>query len=164
MLENVDVDMAGGNNPDLLQANLVVKLTANVVELREVDVLTDISGCNIEPEFTLLKMDSLVGESSSQVVLKDTFYTPEPKPNVEKILDTTVDDIKITEKKVIRDKVIVKGYVDVQIVYVAALSDQPVHATNRRILFNSFVEIIGAREDLDVEVDVYKRQLLCKCN
>lgn len=154
VVENVDVDMAGGNDPDRLQADIVLKITANVVEPRRVNAITNIRNCSVQPEFTKLRIDSLVGEGTEQVVVKDSFSTPEPKPDVLKVLETTVDEIKITEKKIVRDKVIVKGFVDVQIVYVAALPDQPVHATHRRVNFNAFVEVMGAREGMDVDVDV----------
>ena len=154
MVENVDVDMAGGDDPNELQADIVLKLTANVVEPRKVNVITNIRNCNVEPTFTMLRVDSLVGEGTQQVVVKDTFSTPEPKPDVQKVLDTTVDETKITEKKILRDKIIIKGYVDVQIVYVAALPDQPVHAMHRRVNFNTFVEVMGAREGMDVDVKV----------
>jgi hypothetical protein len=154
MVEDADVDLARGHDPNELQANIVLKITANVVEPRRVNVITDIRNCNVDPTYTMLRVDSLVGEGTQQVVVKDTFSTPEPKPDVEKILETTVNETRVTEKKVLRDKIIIKGYVDVEIVYVAALPEQPVHAMHRRVHFNTFVEVMGVREGMDVDVEV----------
>ncbi|MCL6478010.1 MAG: DUF3794 domain-containing protein [Peptococcaceae bacterium] len=151
-VESVDIDILTGKC-DRLRADIVLKLTANVVEPRKVKVITDVTSCpHVEANFTDLRIDSLVGENTSQVIIKDTFETPDPKPDVAKILDTMVDKVTVTEKKILRDKVIVSGKVDVQIVYVAAQENQAVHAMHRFLPFRTFVEVMGAREDQDVEV------------
>ncbi|HBQ29405.1 MAG TPA: peptidoglycan-binding protein, partial [Desulfotomaculum sp.] len=93
-----------------------------------------------------------VGENSAQVILRDIFETPEPKPEVEKIIDTAVHEIKITETKIIKEKVIVRGYVNLQVIYVAALADQPVHAMHRRLDFSTFIVVPGAKEGMDVDI------------
>jgi len=154
MVESAQVDPAVlSNNCLRLRADLVLSLNASAVEPRRVSAIIDINDCsNVDPTFTTLKVDSLVGENTNQVIIKDTFETPDPKPDVEKIIDTTADKVTITEAKIIKDKVIVSGHVDVQIVYVAAEADQAVHAVHRRLPFRTFVEVMGAREGLDVDV------------
>ncbi|MFZ5595755.1 MAG: DUF3794 and LysM peptidoglycan-binding domain-containing protein [Bacillota bacterium] len=151
-VESVDVEPVR-RECDRLRVDLVLKLTANVVEPRTIKVITDVSNCpNVDPTFTQLRVDSLVGENTTQVVLRDTFETPEPKPDVEKILSTTTEKVNVKDKKILKDKVVVSGDVDVQIVYVAALNDQPVHALHRTLPFRTFVEVMGAREDTNVDV------------
>ncbi|MFZ5646203.1 MAG: SPOCS domain-containing protein [Bacillota bacterium] len=152
-VESVDVDTANAKC-DRLRVDMVLGLTANVVEPETIRVITELSNCpNVSPTFTELRVDSLIGENTSQLVLKDTFETPDPKPDVEKILDTTVDKVTVTETKILKDKVIVSGKVDVQIVYVAAEPDQSVHAMHRTLPFRTFVEVMGAREGADVDID-----------
>ncbi|MFZ5642762.1 MAG: DUF3794 and LysM peptidoglycan-binding domain-containing protein [Bacillota bacterium] len=153
MVESADVDLVKTSQSFRLRADIVLGITASAVEPRRVNAITELSNCpNIEPTFTKLKVDSLVGENTNQVIVRDTFETPDPKPDVEKILDTMAEKVTITEEKVIKDKVIVSGFVDVQIVYVAAEADQSVHAVHRRLPFRTFVEVMGAREGLDVDV------------
>lgn len=155
MVESAEVDFVQSSKDKCfrLRADLVLSLTASAVEPRMVRAITEISNCpSVDPTFTLLKVDSLVGENSNQVIIKDTFETPEPKPDVEKILDATADKVTITDTKILKDKVIVSGFVDAQIVYVAAEADQSVHAVHRRLPFRTFVEVMGAREGLDVDV------------
>lgn len=153
MVESVDVEPVR-HKADRLEANLVLKLTANVVEPRNVNVITDVRDCDINPVFTNLWVDSLIGEGTSQVVEKDTFETPEPKPDVEKILDTTVEAVRVTDTRILNDKVIVKGFQDIQITYVALKADQAVHSMHRRIDFNTFVEVMGAQADMGMDVEV----------
>ncbi|HBV99252.1 MAG: peptidoglycan-binding protein [Peptococcaceae bacterium BICA1-7] len=155
MVESADVDpnVKSSDNCLRLRADLVLSLNASAVEPRRVRAIIDLNNCpNVDPTFTTLKVDSLVGENTNQVIIKDTFETPDPKPDVEKILNTTADKVTITDAKIIKDKVIVSGQVDAQIVYVAAEADQSVHAVHRRLPFRTFVEVMGAREGLDVDV------------
>lgn len=146
-VESADVDQI---LPDRLRADVVLMLTANVFEAKEVQVITGVAGAQVN--MVRLKIDHVIGEDSTQVVLRDTFETPEPKPEVEKILSTTVDKVEVTEAKVLKNKVIIRGDVSIQVVYVAALADQAVHAMHRKIPFRTFVEIPGAQEGMEVDV------------
>lgn len=100
-----------------------------------------------------LKLDHVVGEKSKQAVVQADFYVPKPKPGIEKVIsiDKTV---KVTKKEVIKDKVIVEGYLNLQIVYVADLPGQPVHHMHQRLDFTQFVEIKGAEPEMMSRVKV----------
>lgn len=100
-----------------------------------------------------LKLEHVVGEKSKQAVVQGDFYVPKPKPRIEKIIsiDKTV---KVTKKKVIKDKVIIEGYLSLQIVYVADVPKQPVHHMHQRLDFTQFVEIKGAEPDMMSRVKV----------
>ncbi|MTI83346.1 MAG: DUF3794 domain-containing protein [Firmicutes bacterium] len=148
-VEDVDVETKGAY-ADRLTAYIVLELNARVMEPKQINVVTEVAGVSFEK--TLLNIESVVGEDSAQVVLRESFETPDPKPDVEKVLDTTAKEIKITESKVINNKVILRGYVDVNIIYVAALDDQPVHSMHQRINFRTFVEIPGAENGMNVMV------------
>jgi len=148
-VESAEVEQIDGP-AGKLRADVVFMLTANVMEVRQINIITSISG--VEATMVKLRLDHVVGENSTQVVLRDIFETPEPKPEVEKIIDTAVREVKITETKIIKEKVIVRGYVNLQVIYVAALADQPVHAMHRRLDFSTFIVIPGAKEGMDVDV------------
>lgn len=146
-VESADVDQV---RPDRLRVDAVLMLTVNVFETRQVNVITDVM--DAQAVMVRLKIDRVVGEDVSQAVLRDTFETPEPKPDVEKILSTQVEKVEIQETKILKNKVIVRGDVVVQVIYVAAQPNQAVHAMHRRIPFRTFVEIPGAEEGMEVDV------------
>lgn len=100
-----------------------------------------------------LKVEHVVGEKTVQVVVKEEFTVPEPKPDLEKIIsiDKTV---KVTDVQVIQDKVIIEGQLNLQIVYVAALPEQPVHHTHARLEFTQFAEVPGAAPGMTARVNV----------
>ncbi len=99
-----------------------------------------------------LKVEHVVGEKTVQVVLKEEFTVPEPKPDIDKIIsiDKTV---KITDIQVIQDKVIIEGALNLQVVYVAALPEQPVHHTHVKLEFTQFAEILGAEPGMTARVN-----------
>jgi len=150
VVESVDVDPLQGPCCTRLHADVVLKLIAFASEPKEITVLTSVSGAQVST--TRLRIDHVVGEDSVQVVVRDVFDTPDPKPAVEKILNTSVESINVTETKIISDKVIIRGFVDVQVVYVSAAPDQAVHALHHRVHFRTFVEIKGAHSGMDVDV------------
>ncbi len=100
-----------------------------------------------------LKVEHVVGENTAQVVVRQEFTVPDPKPEIEKIisLDRTV---KVTGVEVVADKVIIEGRVNVHVVYVAALPSQPVHHTHARLDFTQFVEVPGAAPGMTARVNV----------
>ncbi|AGK99722.1 DUF3794 and LysM peptidoglycan-binding domain-containing protein [Desulfoscipio gibsoniae] len=147
VVEDCDVEIKGD---PFFSASCVIRLDARVTEPREVRVVTECTGNTVET--VELNVEHIIGEDSSQVVVRETFETPDPKPCPEKVLNVSIDEIKVTEKKIIKNKVITKGYVDVKIVYVSAKPDQAVHAMHQRLNFRTFVEIKGAVEGMDVVV------------
>lgn len=147
VIENCDVEIKGC---PYFVADCVIKLQARVTEPREVRVVTECPGNTVNT--VELNVEQLIGRESSQVVVRESFESPDPKPCPEKILNVFIENIKIREKKIIKNKVIVRGYVDVKIVYVAAKPDQAVHAMHQQLNFRTFMEIKRATEDMDVDV------------
>jgi len=147
VVEDCDVEIKGD---PFFSASCVVRLDVRVTEPRDVRVVTECAGATVKT--VELNIEHVIGEDSSQVVVRETFETPEPKPCPEKVLNVSIEEVKITEKRIIKDKVITKGYVDVKIVYVSSEPDQAVHAMHQRLNFRTFVEIKGAVNGMDVDV------------
>jgi LysM repeat protein len=133
-----------------LSADVVLKLIANVTQTRQVDVVVDIK--DMETTKRKLKLDEVVGEDTTQVILRDTAEIPDPKPDVAKVIETKVDKVDITDTSVIKDKVLIKGAVEVQVIYVSDKPDQAVHVLHRRLNFRTFIPIPGAAPGMDVDV------------
>jgi LysM repeat protein len=110
-------------------------------------------GRRVKKRCETLKLEHVVGEKSKQVVVQGDFHVPKPKPGIEKVIsiDKTV---KVTKKEIIKDKVIVEGYLNLQIVYVADAPGQPVHHMHQRLDFTQFVELEGAEPEMMSRVKV----------
>jgi len=137
-----------------LSADVIVKLTVFVSETRTLkDVPTRLKD---EKGYTRerLKVDREIGTGETQVVLRETTEVPESKPDVMKVLELWVDKTEVTETNILKEKVLIRGYVEVEIVYVSTKPDQAVHALHQRLNFRTFVVVPGAEHDMKVKVKV----------
>ncbi|PKM90805.1 MAG: hypothetical protein CVU87_01155 [Firmicutes bacterium HGW-Firmicutes-12] len=99
--------------------------------------------CNIEyicEPFNFPKKDKIM--TSKQIILKNEFSLPCIKPDLEQFISSTAT-AKIIEYKTfdspLGTKVILKGNIDMQILYVVDAPCQPVHAFDFSIPFETFV-------------------------
>ncbi|MEW6541667.1 MAG: DUF3794 domain-containing protein [Bacillota bacterium] len=102
-----------------------------------------------------LFIDQILNEEDMvQVTIREVVGIPQQKPDAQKILETIVTNVEVTETDVIPNKVIIRGVVTVKVVYVADRPDQPVHAFTVDIPFTTFVDVPGAVPDASVNVMV----------
>ncbi len=137
-----------------LVADVIIKLTAFVTETRTLfDVPTQLKD---EEGYTKrkLKVDREIGIAESQVVLRETTEVPPPKPDLVKVLDARVDKIEVTDERILKGKVLIRGIAHVEVIYVSDKPSQAVHAFHKALNFRTFVEIPGAMPDMDVNVRV----------
>lgn len=152
MVESCELEVAD-DNACKLSPTIVLQLRARVVEDREVDVITEVKGAEDVTTATL-DMESLVGEECKQVVIRDAQEPPSEKPDIDKIREVTVGDVEIKDTQVIKDKVLVKGTVEFQVLYTALNNKQSVHMIHREVPFKTYIDVPGARPDDNVDVDV----------
>lgn len=137
-----------------LRADVIVKLTVFVSETRTLkDVPTSLRS---EEGYTKkkLKIDREIGTGETQVVLRETMGVPEEKPDIMKVLEARVDNSEVTDTKILDGKVVIRGYVDVEIMYVSTEPDQAVHAMHQRLNFRTFVVVENAKPGMDVNVTI----------
>ncbi len=100
-------------------------------------------------------MRQVVGENETQRTLDICVRVPRRKPAIEQIVDVFVKRLRITEVRLIPNKVIVCGDFEIKALYVACLPDRPVHAVEmRRVRFTADVPIWGARRGMDADASV----------
>lgn len=148
-VESCDVEVASDCE---LDPTIVVQLRVRVLEEREVEVITDIEGADVET--VDLQIEDLVGEECKQVVIKDAKEPPSQKPDIDKIQEVSAGDVVIKDVDVINDKVLVKGEIEFEILYTAMNKDQSMHMIHRKVPFKTFIDVPGARPDDDVDIDV----------
>lgn len=75
-----------------------------------------------------IQVEQVLGANMMQRVVEADMTVPDPKPDVEQVIDVFVKNLTITNVSVIPDKVVVRGQLEIKVMYVAALPNQPVHA------------------------------------
>lgn len=151
MVEACDIEVLE-TNACKLSPTIVLQLRVRVVEERQVDVITDIEGVDVET--ATLDMESLVGEECKQVVIRDAKEPPSEKPDIDKIREVTAGDVVIKDTDIVKDKVLVKGTIEFQVLYTALNNKQSMHMIHRKVPFKTFIDVPGARPDDDVDIDV----------
>lgn len=111
---------------------------------------------NIKEE--VLHVESLVGENTAQTVLQTTLDIPSASVSIERIVWLKGKPV-ITNSMAALDKVTAEGYIDLTMVYTGEdfVEEQVEYqkATYRQaITFSDYVEVIGAEEEMPVQVQV----------
>lgn len=110
-------------------------------------------GCP-EPGPETIEVEQVLGAEMAQRVIEMDLFVPEQKPDIEQVIDVYVKELEITKVDVIPDKVIVRGELEVKVMYVADLDNQPVHAFEKRhIRWTRDIVIDGAEPDMKATAD-----------
>jgi len=122
------------------------------------NVLTDNTQANCgcpQPGPETIQVEQVLGAEMAQRVVEFDMMVPDPKPDIEQVIDVYVKDIEINSVDVIPDKVIVRGDLEVKVMYVADLPNEPVHAYEKKhVRFTRDIVVTGAQKGMDAEADV----------
>lgn len=113
-----------------------------------------ICGCP-QPGPETIQVEQVLGADMQQKVLEMDMTVPSVKPDIEQVIDVYVKDVEINTVDVIPNKVIIRGELEVKVMYVADLPNQPVHAFEQKhIRFTRDIPIEGVMKDMDATADV----------
>ena len=132
----------------------VVELRSKVTETIENEVVTHVDGVqDVQVLKDGLTLSRTLQEVKEKRIIKDQINVPMGKPNMRETLKM---DIKVLNKeiKIMEDKVIVKGELNVCCLYAGDSDQQPVDFIERDISFAESIEIAGTREGMYGDVDV----------
>lgn len=108
-----------------------------------------------EPGMEKIKVEQVLGAEMQQRVVEFDMFVPDRKPPIEQVIDVYVKDLCLKSVDVIPNKVIVRGELEVKVMYVADLPNQPVHAFERKgVRWTRDIEIPGATKDDAATADV----------
>lgn len=161
VVEDVKAHLEKGG--DIVRLTKVLKLNVMVTAARDVRVVTDVRGDGVHVRREFIKAQHLLAHERKQVLVRELVEIPEEKPCVAQVLSKEAKvDVDIEDTRVIRDKVIVEGELDISVVYESTEPDQSVHVVHASIPFEAFIDAPGAREDSKVDVDVEVEHLNIK--
>ncbi len=131
-------------------SGMTVKTVAGVTTVDSAELEC---GCP-EPGVETIEVEQVLGAEMAQRVVELDLFVPDQKPDIEQVVDVYVKELEITKVDVIPDKVIVRGELEVKVMYVADLPDQPVHAFEKRhIRWTRDIVIDGAEPDMKATAD-----------
>ena len=131
-------------------SGVTVKTVTGVTTVDSAELLC---GCP-EPGPETIEVEQVLGAEMAQRVVELDMFVPEQKPDIDQVIDVYVKDLEINKVDVIPDKVIVRGELEIKVMYVADLPNQPVHAFEKRhIRWTRDIEINGAAPDMKATAD-----------
>jgi LysM repeat protein len=143
-------------SPDTIKVELFLKKVAIVTKTRDIDIVTAITD-STAPNYqtACLSLEQVIGEASTQALIKEELRIPEEKPGAQQVLDVKIIRVRIPHEDVvvINDKVILSGVIHLKVVYVAFLENQPVHAMEAKVKFRSFIPIPGCLPEMTALVN-----------
>lgn len=101
-----------------------------------------------------IQVEQVLGANMMQRVVEADMTVPDPKPDIEQIIDVFVKNLEITNIAVIADKVVVRGDLEIKVMYVAALPNQPVHAFEMpHVRWTRDIQVEGAAPGMKATAD-----------
>lgn len=129
---------------------MVLSMYVRVVRTVLLEVVTDVFGIpGLQVTKEMIKAETVLGDVTTQAVVREQLTVPEAKPPVVSIIDY-VAQISITSTTVLPNKVIVNGVISLRVIYEARTPYQTVHVAHFTIPFERFVEIPGAQPGMAV--------------
>ncbi len=113
-----------------------------------------VCGCP-EPGPATIQVEQVLGANMEQKVVEFDMEVPDPRPDIEQVIDVFVKDLCITSVDVIPNKVIVRGKLETKVLYVSDQPDLPVQAFEQRhVRWTRDVQIDGALPGMTATADV----------
>lgn len=140
------------NRPREIKVRIIVEFFVKVTKRVEIEIVVDATGpADLQVLKKSLRIEDVVGEASVQNIVKSDASVPDNKPDILEIIKVE-GKARETETKIIDDKIIIEGVLEVSVLYAASVPagefQQPVHFMEVEVPFTQFVEIPGAKEGM----------------
>ncbi|MDF2564748.1 MAG: hypothetical protein K0Q53_1143 [Massilibacillus sp.] len=110
-------------------------------------------GCP-QPMMEVLDVEQVLSAEMRQKILEFDMLVPRKKPDIRQVVDVYVKDVEIDSVDVILNRVVIRGDLEVKVMYVANLPNEPVHAFEKKhIKFIRDIEVDGADPDMKATAD-----------
>lgn len=137
-IEHIDYTI---NNERKVGVRVVVSLRATARISSQREITRDVAGIDdIQVLRESLKYSEVVGESSSETLVKDTYEINEEYPGIKEIVNWKATAVE-RETKITEGKVIVGGNINIELLYIADDYDGTLSIFKQVIPFTHFVEI-----------------------
>ena len=144
-IEHIDFKI---NNERKIAVKAVINLEGKAVLENKKEITKDVAGLeDIEVLKKQISYTELVGDNTSEALIKDTFELDEDVVGIKEVLKWNASVIE-KETKVTDDKVIIGGALYVEVFYLTEEEESTLSIIKREIPFTHFVEVPNAYGDM----------------
>lgn len=106
------------------------------------------------PAVEVIEVEQVVAAQMGQKVIECDLNIPMTKPGVAQIIDVYAKNIKVKTVDILFDKVVIRGVLNVKLMYVADKEESSVYVYEKRdIKFTRDIEVEGACPDMDAAAE-----------
>lgn len=158
IMYDIKEDDLGENR--IIDVEAIVKHETKIMHKEEFDMIEDAYSPS-----KVLKMDKknydlnvILGHNTVETIIKENIELPKDMP---KLVDVIMPSGKliVTDKKIVEDKIVVEGLLDVNVVYKTEDEEKYIAMVNEEIPFSCNIDIPGTKIDMDSTVKVYLENL-----
>ncbi|WP_425446258.1 DUF3794 and LysM peptidoglycan-binding domain-containing protein [Dethiothermospora halolimnae] len=158
LIEHIDYNQLDEKR---ISVKTVLSLEGKVKSNDNIDIVKEVVGEEgLQVLKETIKYNEVIGTNASSTMVKEAFEVSKDMPNILDILRT---DTKVYEKetKVVDDKAVVNGIIDLSIMYFGDDAQSQINYLNHEIPFTHFVEIAGALKDMKSNVKFGIEEMVC---
>ncbi|MFZ5968807.1 MAG: DUF3794 and LysM peptidoglycan-binding domain-containing protein [Bacillota bacterium] len=148
--QNIDGDRK------ILELEAVVNVNAVVNETEHKEIVVDAYSPSkkLKVDKKTIAFNQSVGSNSSNVMVKETLEIPKNQPEAFKVFHISTKPI-ITDYRLVEDKNIIEGVIEANAIYLSQDKEQHVHSFRQEVPFRHFIDIPGADEAMNADIDLY---------
>ncbi len=150
-MAKIEPDQDGESRVVSIEANIGVLIRVHSQETLE--ILEDAYCINksLELSKTPIKYPRLISRNKNQTQVKEVIQIDDECPDILQILRVN-GKVKVDDLRVIEDKVLVEGYVETDILYVAQSDERPIYSHKALVPYKQIIETKGARGNMQVKL------------
>ncbi|KEI00337.1 DUF3794 and LysM peptidoglycan-binding domain-containing protein [Clostridium botulinum] len=143
---DVKEDDLGENR--IIDVEALVKSETKVVSKEEIDMIEDAYSPSkmLKMNKKAYELNAMLGQNTVETIVKENIDIKGPKPTE---IIMALGDMFITDNKIVEDKVLVEGLLNVNILYKTEDENRKVAVITEEIPFSSGVDIPGAKIDME---------------
>ncbi len=128
----------------------IVRLDATVIVSEKNSIISDLDNDCFEQLKISTKASTEIGKTSKTFIIDEEFELPPNCPSISKIIKTNYCISSVTTK-VISNKIIVKGQLNIKVFY--RTNENGIHCYKNIVPFNQIIEINGITEDCKCDIN-----------
>jgi len=144
----------------IVDVEALVKCYVKVMHKEEVDMIEDAYSPSkvLRMDKKGYELNTILGHNINEIIIKENIELENNMPKPVEIIMST-GKISVTDKRIVEDKVIVEGLLNVNVLYKTSDDDKYVATVSEDIPFNCSVEVSGAKIDMECITKAYLENL-----
>lgn len=144
----------------IVDIEALVRSETKVMHKEEFDMIEDAYSPSkmLKMDKKNYELDIILGQNTGETIIKENIEVPSDMEKPVEVINSS-GKLLVTDKKIVEDKVVVEGLLDINVIYKTLDEDKYIAMLNEEIPFSCTVEVPGAKIDMECMVRAYLESL-----